>query len=62
MIWEKEDNDSKFYGKVKKEGSVGLFIKGKPEEITSAKLIFSNAVNPEGYETITKEQQAEFQF
>lgn len=47
---------------MKKEGSVGLFIKGKPEEITSAKLIFSNTVNPEGYETITKEQQAEFQF
>ncbi|PED93900.1 hypothetical protein CN540_18955 [Bacillus toyonensis] len=62
FIWEKEDNDSKFYGKVKKEGSVGLFIKGKPEEITSAKLIFSDTVNPEGYETITKEQQAEFQF
>ncbi|MGE7885600.1 hypothetical protein [Bacillus sp. NPDC094077] len=62
FIWEKEDNDSKFYGKVKKEGSVGLFIKGKPEEITSAKLIFSSTVNPEGYETITKEQQAEFQF
>ncbi len=62
FIWEKEDNDSKFYGKVKKEGSVGLIIKGKPEEITSAKLIFGNTVNPDGYETITEEQQAEFQF
>ncbi|MDY8163975.1 hypothetical protein P4310_27690 [Bacillus thuringiensis] len=47
---------------MKKEDSVGLFIKGKPEEITSAKLIFSNTVTPEGYETITKEQQAAFQF
>ncbi|ADY22292.1 MULTISPECIES: hypothetical protein [Bacillus] len=62
FIWESEDSDSKFYGKVKKEGSVGLIIKGKPEEITSAKLIFSNTVNPDGYETITEEQQAEFQF
>ncbi len=35
---------------------------GKPEEIISAKLIFSDTVNPEGDETITKEQQAEFHF
>lgn len=59
---EKDENANKFYGKVKKEGSGGLFIKSKLEEIISAKLLFSDTVNPEGDETITKEQQVEFHF
>ncbi|MFP3123519.1 hypothetical protein OH784_12315 [Ectobacillus funiculus] len=62
FIWEKEDSDSDFFGKVKKEGTVGLFIKGKAEDISSVKLIMSDTINPDTYDTITEAQQAEFQF
>lgn len=53
--------DPQFYGKVKQERAVALVFKGKPEEIKSVKLIFSNSVNPTSFETITPEQQVEYQ-
>jgi hypothetical protein len=45
---------------VKKEGSVGLFIKSKLEEIISAKLLFSDTVNPEGMRQLQKNSKLNF--
>lgn len=55
-----DDMDSIFYGKVKKEGFVGLIYKGNPEEITSAKIILSDSVDADSYDTITDQQQVEY--
>ena len=45
---------------MKKEGSVGLFIKSKLEEIISAKLLFSDTVNPEGMRQLQKNSKLNF--
>jgi hypothetical protein len=62
FLWENEDSDVTYYGKVKKEGAVGLIIKGKPEDIHKAKFIMGSTANPDTYDEITGEQQAEFNF
>ncbi|ARK32107.1 hypothetical protein [Halalkalibacter krulwichiae] len=56
-----DDFDSIFYGKVKKEGVVGLFYKGNPEEITSVNIIFSQSMDADFYETITEKQQVKYE-
>lgn len=57
-----DDADTVYNGKVKKECTTGVVIKGKPEDITSAKLIFSETTDNTSFETITPEQQVEYKF
>lgn len=60
FITDDSDMDSIFYGKVKKEGTVGLLYKGNPEEITTVKLILFYTMDAESYEDISPEQQVEY--
>lgn len=56
-----EDMDSIFYGKVKKDGTVGLIYKGKPEDITSVKLILYYSLDADSYEEIAPSQQVQYE-
>ncbi|MDN4525506.1 hypothetical protein [Fictibacillus fluitans] len=56
-----EDNDGVFYGKVNKEGEVGLVIDSDPEKIDKVRLILGSTMEDnDEYETTTDEQTVEF--
>ncbi|MCQ6268795.1 hypothetical protein M1K46_24830 [Fictibacillus sp. WQ 8-8] len=56
-----EDNDGVFYGKVNKEGEVGLVIDSDPDKIDKIRLILGSTMEDNDvYETTTDEQTIEF--
>lgn len=62
FIFEKQPDDGQYFGQVKKEGTIGVFIKGNPADVKWVKFITGDTENPDSYDTITKEQQAQFDF
>ena len=56
------DFDTTFYGKVKQDGSIGVVVKGSPDEIKSAKIITGSAYDDDTFEDITGQQQVEYKF
>ncbi|MEK3853454.1 hypothetical protein [Cytobacillus sp. FSL H8-0458] len=60
FIYTDSDGDSEFLGKVKKEFADGFIV--KDPDIAKLKLIWGNTFDTDTYDTITNEQQVEYQF
>ncbi|WP_162287873.1 DUF4878 domain-containing protein [Indiicoccus explosivorum] len=56
-----EAQDPDYYGAVSKEGEVGVVIKTDPAKVEKVRIVLSDSMETETYETITEEQIIEYE-
>ncbi|WP_211284554.1 LptM family lipoprotein [Rummeliibacillus pycnus] len=55
-----EDNDGEYYGKVKKQGEVGLVIKTDPSKVDKVRLVIGHSMDSETYDLGRDDQKVEY--
>lgn len=57
-----EDQDGEYYGKVKKQGEVGLVIKTDPSKVDKIRLVIGQSMDSETNDMGTEEQKVDGHF